>query len=165
MVMDPACWAKNQSRGEHVFAIVDEYNAHNVYPIPGQNDWQAGFNRINEHLAHDPRLIHPYTGERGSPRLLLCSGGENEKVISEWMNYKWKKAKGTILRNAPDEPVDHNDHSIDETRYLLSVLPTVIVPEVTVPKRDPLQVVLDARAKWNPLMSQPHVMAGSWMSQ
>lgn len=163
-VMDPSCWNKNQSRGEHVFAIVDEYNANGVFPIPGQNDWQAGFNRLNEHLAVDPRLIHPYTGQSGSPRMLICSGGDNEKVISEWMNYKWKKARGTILRNAPDEPIDHNDHSIDETRYLLSVLPTVIVPDVPVVKKDPLQVIRDAQAAWNPLAGTRYVSAGSWMS-
>lgn len=164
MIMDPACWAKNQSRGDHVFAIVDEYNANGVFPIPGQNDWQAGFNRLNEHLTTDPRLIHPYTGQSGSPRLLICSGGENEKCIAEFMNYKWKKAKGTILRNAPDEPVDHNDHAIDETRYLLSVLPTVIVPDVQPVKKDPLSLIAAQRAKWNPLAMQPSVSAGSWMS-
>ena len=163
-VMDPACWARNQSRGDYVFAIVDEYNAHGVFPFAGQNDWQAGFNRINEHLSVDPRLVHPYTGQLGSPRILFCSGGENEHCISEFMNYKWKKAKGTILRNAPDEPVDHNDHAIDETRYLLSVLPTVIVPEVIFTKKDPLQLIRDAQAKWNPLASGPRVSAGSWMS-
>lgn len=163
-VMDPACWAKNQSRGDYVFAIVDEYNANGVFPIAGQNNWQAGFNRLNEHLAVDPRLIHPYTGHAGSPRMLICSGGENEHCITEFMNYKWKKAKGTIQRNAPDEPVDHNDHAIDETRYLLSVLPTVIVPEITVAKKDPLAMIAEQRAKWNPLAASVSRSAGSWMS-
>ena len=111
-VLDPACWAKNQSRGDYVFAVVDEYNANGVYPVAGQNDWQAGFNRLNEHLAVDPTLIHPYTGQSGSPRLLICEGGDNEKAITEFMNYKWKKAKGTVMRNQPDEPVDHNDHCL-----------------------------------------------------
>ena len=162
-VLDPACWAKNQSRGDYVFAIVDEYNANGVFPVAGQNDWQAGFNRLNEHLAVDPRLIHPYTGQSGSPRLLICEGGDNEKCITEFMNYKWKKAKGTILRNAPDEPVDHNDHAIDETRYLLSILPTVMTPEKQEPKRDALQMIRDQQAKWNPLAITP-ISGGSWMS-
>ena len=162
-VLDPACWAKNQSRGDYVFAIVDEYNANGVFPVAGQNDWHAGFNRLNEHLAVDSRLIHPYTGQSGSPRLLICEGGDNEKCITEFMNYKWKKAKGTILRNAPDEPVDHNDHAIDETRYLLSILPTVMTPETQEPKRDALQMIRDRQAKWNPLAITP-ISGGSWMS-
>ena len=90
-------------------------------------------------------------------------GGDNEKCITEFMNYKWKKAKGTILRNAPDEPVDHNDHAIDETRYLLSILPTVMTPETQEPKRDALQMIRDQQAKWNPLAITP-ISGGSWMS-
>ena len=146
-----------------MFAVVDEYNANGVFPVAGQNDWQAGFNRLNEHLAVDPRLIHPYTGQAGSPRLLICEGGDNEKAITEFMNYKWKKAKGTVMRNQPDEPVDHNDHAIDETRYLLSILPTVMVPEVVETRPDPLQRIRDAQAKWNPLAIQPQ-HSGSWMT-
>ncbi len=162
-VLDPACWAKNQSRGDYVFAVVDEYNANGVFPVAGQNDWQAGFNRLNEHLAVDPHLLHPYTGQSGSPRLLICEGGDNEKCITEFMNYKWKKAKGTVLRNQPDEPVDHNDHAIDETRYLLSILPTVMREETVVPKVDALQRIRDMQGKWNPLAVEVN-HPGSWMS-
>ncbi len=161
--MDPACWQNNQSKGNYVTSIADEYVANKVYAIPGQNEWQAGFNRINEHLTVDHTLIHPYTGQQGSPRILFCSGGDNEKVITEFMNYKWKKAKGTTMRNAPDEPIDHNDHGIDETRYLLMSLPTVPNQEKIIAKKDPLQLIRDAQASWNPLAAAP-VHAGSWMT-
>ena len=166
IVMDPACWARNQSRGDYVFSIFDEYVNNGVHPVAGQNDWQAGFNRINEHLAVDPSITHPYTGASGSPRLLIMEGGANEHCITEFMNYKWKKAKGTILRNAPDEPVDHNDHAVDETRYFLTLpgLPLAMKPQVTVERKDPLQAIRDAQAKWNPLAIQPQASAGTWMS-
>jgi hypothetical protein len=161
MVMDPACWAKSQSKGDHVFSVVDEYNACDVYPVPGNNDWNGGFNRINEALVVDPTLTNPVTGESGSPRLLAFHTCNN--WLREMSNYKWKKSKGSVLRNAPDEPIDYNDHTIDETRYLLSLLPAVTTPQVEVQKKSPLEIVQEMRARYNPFAVPVH-SGGSWMT-
>lgn len=109
-VMDPACWAKNQSKDSRVYSIVDEYNEYGVFPVPGQNDWARGFNRMNEALADHPDAVHPVTTQTGSPLLLCVSSCTN--WIREMQNYKWKRARGTVLRNAPDEPIDYNDHCV-----------------------------------------------------
>ena len=161
-VMDPACWAKNQSKDNRVTSIVDEYNEHGIFPVPGQNDWARGFNRMNEALAHDDKAKHPGTGEMGSPRLLAVSSCTN--WIREMQNYKWKRARGTVLRNAPDEPIDYNDHSIDETRYLLSLLPTAMVAPSLATAQTPLEKWQAIRAAFNPLGENAVGSPTSWMS-
>jgi hypothetical protein len=78
-------------------------------------------------------------------------------------NYKWKKAKGSVLRNAPDEPIDYNDHTIDETRYFLSLVPAQPVLQEEVRKKSPLEIIQEMRARLNPFAaSQPS--GGSWMT-
>lgn len=160
-VMDPACWAKNQSRGNRVLSVVDEYNEHGIYPIPGENTWERTFNLMNEALATDPTVKHPVTGDYGCPRLLAFSSCTN--WMREMSNYKWKKAKGTVLRNAPDEPIDYNDHAIDETRYFLSKAPAVMQTAPQAQLLTPLERVHRIRNQWNPLSSSL-VSSGSWMS-
>lgn len=120
-VIDPACGANNMSKDGRVYSVRDEYNTYGVFPVFGQNEWASGFNRMNEALMVDPTIKHPVTGVMGSPRLVVFSTCTN--WIREMSNYKWKKSKGSVLRNSPDEPIDYNDHTIDETRYLLSLLP------------------------------------------
>ena len=80
---------------------------------------EAGFNRLNEALASHPHAVHPVTQALGSP-LPALRLQRRTAWIREMQNYKWKRARGTVLRNAPDEPVDYNDHSIDESRYLFA---------------------------------------------
>lgn len=160
-VLDPACWGKTQSVGARVTSIVDEYNEHGVFPIPGQNEWQRGFNRMNEALAVDPTRRHPVTGELGCPALLAVSTCTN--WTREMQNYKWKKARGTVLRNTPDEPIDYNDHAVDETRYFLSLVPTRISRASEPPKTNALDILAKLRQAYNPFQVTESV-GGSWMS-
>jgi len=160
-IMDPACWANTQSRENRVFSVVDEYNDHGIYPIPGQNDWQRGFNLMNEALAVNPTVTHPVTGAHGSPKLLAFSTCHN--WVREMSNYKWKKARGTVLRNAPDEPIDYNDHAIDETRYFFSTVQQAVTRPPTQPQLTALQRIATLRATWNPL-GNSFEHPGSWMT-
>lgn len=161
MIMDPACWAGTQSKDNRVLSVVDEYHEHGIYPVPGHNEWQRTYNLLNEALAFDPSAKHPVTGEQGCPRLLTVRSCNN--WIREMSNYKWKKARGTVLRNAPDEPIDYNDHAIDETRYFLSLAPSVVRHEPVTTPLTGLERIATLRAKWNPLGgSFEH--PGSWMT-
>jgi len=160
-IMDPACWANNQTRDGRVYSIVDEYNQYGVFPVPGQHEWQRGYNLINEALYTDPALIHPVTGVPGSPRLLAFNTCTN--WVREMSNYKWKKAKGTVLRNAPDEPIDYNDHSVDETRYFLSLLPAKWELPAAPVKRNALDIIHEQQAKFNPFDTK-RARHGTWMS-
>lgn len=162
MIMDPACWAGTQSRENRVLSVVDEYHEYGIYPVPGHNEWERTYNLMNEALAVDPTIPHPITGELGCPKLLCVSSCTN--WVREMSNYKWKKARGTVLRNAPDEPIDYNDHAIDETRYFLSLAPAAVKPEHRPVVLTPLEQVRKMRDQWNPLGSSTWNSGGSWMS-
>jgi hypothetical protein len=157
--LDSACWAHNQSKGEAVFSIADEYREQGVYPVPGAKQWDTAYSRITQLLKPCPGALHPATGAAGSPHLFYLAHCVNfEKEI---LAYRWKKARGLTLRNAPDEPIDHNDHHMDALAYLVASKPSApSSPEA--PPLSPLDIFAHQRERYNPL-AEP-VSSGSWMS-
>lgn len=158
--LDAHCWARDQSKGEHVYSIADEYRDHGIYAIPGQKDWNTAYNRINEHLTSDPTHRHPITGELGAPRLYVFE--HCTCFIHEKLGYRWKKQRGTVNRNAPDEPIDYMDHHMDEEAYFFASRPQHPIIKIEVTK-SPLEIWQAQRKSYNPLELE-EVGAGSWMS-
>ena len=158
--MDAHCWARDQSRGDTVFSVADEYLEHGIVAIPGQKSWDVSYNRILEHLWVDPAHRHPFTGELGAPRLYVAAHCTN--TIREFLSYKWKKQSGTILRNQPDIPIDHDDHAMDALAYFAASGPTAPILRVDAPG-DILAELAARRKTWNPLTATVPT-GGSWMS-
>lgn len=157
--LDSACWAATQSVGGHVFSIADEYAKHGIYAIPGAKDWDTAFSRITGHLNMDAEHRNPFTGVSGAPRLWVHESCR--QTIREFNGYAWKKNRGAILKNMPDEPQDRNDHAMDALAYLaVSIHTTPKVPTVVAPI-DPLVRWRKAREKYNPLMEKPRTHG--WM--
>lgn len=158
--LDSACWAANQSRGDNVYSIVDEYNSYGVFPVKGQKDWDTGYTRIVHGLTVDPQHAHPETGDLGSPRIFVAS--HCQAFIKEALGYRWKKNRITAqLKNTPDEPMDYNDHHMDEWFYFEASHPQG--PSVVIKKtRDLLAEVRAQRLKYNPLADAPE--GGGWMA-
>ena len=159
--LDSACWATNQSRGDSTFSTVDEYNSNGIFPVKGQKDWDSGYSRICNGLAIDPQHKNPFTGEMGSPHIFIASHCTH--FIKEATGYRWKKNRITTqLRNAPEEPMDHDDHHMDEWFYFEASRPTtpVVAQEVKV---DLLELIRKKRMNFNPLSEE--ISSGSWMSQ
>jgi len=159
--LDSACWAANQSRGDSVYAIVNEYNDQGIYPVKCQKDWDSGYSRICQGLTSDPAHVNPFTGELGAPRIYVAS--HCTSFIKEVTGYRWKKNRITTqLRNEPEEPMDYNDHHMDAWFYFESSRPTspVVVART---KRDVLREIQDARRRFNPF-SETRSGHG-WMSR
>lgn len=158
--LDSACWAVNQSRGDSTYATVDEYNSNDIYPVKGQKDWDAGYSRICNGLAVDPTHTNPFTGELGSPHIFVSS--QCTAFIKEVTGYRWKKNRITTqLRNEPEEPMDRDDHHMDEWFYFEASRPQS--PIITVERKiNILELLKRKREGWNPLMDSS--VAGSWMS-
>jgi len=53
-------------------------------------------------------------------RLYICSNCE--EWFREAGNYKWKELKPGQVKNEFEEPVKHNDHAMDETRYFVNYI-------------------------------------------
>lgn len=158
--LDSACWAANQSRGDNIYSIVDEYNSHGVFPVKGQKDWDSGYSRICQGLAVDPEHEHPLTGLLGAPKIYVAAHCQH--FIKEVLGYRWKKNRITSQqRNTPDEPIDFNDHHMDAWFYFEASRPSSPIMKYF-KKRDVLEELRQARARYNPLAESSS--SGSWMS-
>lgn len=158
--LDSACWATNQSRGDNVYATVDEYNDNGIFPVQGQKNWDSGYARICQGLAIDPNHIHPITGLAGAPRIYAAA--HCQAFIKEATGYRWKKNRITTqLRNAPEEPMDYNDHHMDAWFYFEASRPISPIITSTV-QIDYLKLLQEKRLQWNPLQEETNV--GTWMT-
>lgn len=157
--LDSACWATNQSRGDSTFSTVDEYNSCGIFPVQGQKDWDSGYSQICNGLAIDPTHENPFTGQLGAPHIYVAS--HCSAFIKEVTGYRWKKNRITSqLRNEPEEPMDRDDHHMDEWFYFEASRPKapIIVSEQRV---NPLALIHKRRMSFNPL--QETETTGSWM--
>jgi PBSX family phage terminase large subunit len=86
--------------------VADEFDAHGIYFLNADNDVLQGVNRVNELF------------KAGKLRITRsCLNG-----IKEYGNYRWKELKPGENRNEFEEPVKHNDHFCDATRYLANYI-------------------------------------------
>ena len=119
--------SKGTPRQDELYSVADEYAEHGIYLIPNQKDWDVGYNRITDLLAHDPLHKHPVSGEVNAPHLYVLSHCEH--VIEEFETYKWKKRHG-VESGYNDEPQDKNDHHMDGLNGLLASRPGGIAPRI-----------------------------------
>lgn len=103
-----------------LYSYADQYIDEDIYVLPNQKDWDAGYDRITELLVADPTHRHPITGELGAPHLYCLSSCTNFK--HEMEGYAWKKVKATDTFK--EEPVDRDDHHMDGLNGLLTSRPT-----------------------------------------
>lgn len=158
--LDAHCWAMDQTKDQHIYSIADEYRDHGIYAVPGQKDWNAAYNRICEHLTADPTHPHPVTGELNSPRLYVAQHCQH--FIREMLGYTWKKRRGTVNRNHPDEPSDYRDHHMDALAYFIASRPSSPIRELPT-RASALELYREVRRRYNPLAEEPAAV-GSWMA-
>ncbi len=159
--LDSACWAANQSKGTMVYAIKDEYIENGVVPIAAAKDWDVAYSRITQSLQPCPGAIHPVTGETNVPHFFYmhhCSHFEQEAL-----GYVWKKIRGGATRNAPDEPMDNNDHHMDEWSYFEASHPSPPPLSAVARALTGLERIEQLRKTYHPLMVKT-TPSGSWMS-
>ena len=106
--IDPSCSAKTQQKKleggiVELHSIIDEYRDYGLRFEPADNSLLAGINRVNEYFK--------------SGKLKIFKNCLN--TLREVENWKWQKVKPGVERNAPEEPVDKDDHTCDCLRYLL----------------------------------------------
>lgn len=143
--------SKGSRRQDELYSISDEYGDYEIYPVPNQKDWQVGYNRMSELLAHDPNHSHPFTGKKSAPHLLVANTCKN--FVEEIETYKWRIVKNAI-DPTKDEPADGKDHHMDGLNGLLASRPAE-VPEYTPQPQDQLEFDLDT------LWAQPTTHMGA----
>jgi hypothetical protein len=116
--------APGTPREDSLYSVADEYIDHGISVVPTQKDWKVGYDRISELLLVDPLHVHPLTGDRGAPHLLVADTVGN--FIKEIETHKWKIVKNA-LEPRRDEASDGNDHHMDALNGFLASHPAEVV--------------------------------------
>lgn len=106
--IDPSCSARTQQKKleagiVELHSIIDEYRDYGLRFEPADNALLAGINRVNEYFK--------------SGKLIIFKNCIN--TIREVENWKWKKIKPGVDTNEPEEPINKDDHTCADLRYLL----------------------------------------------
>ena len=115
---------KGTPKENELYSSADDYMDYDISVVPNQKDWPVGYDRISELLLVDPLHVHPLTGERGAPHLLVADVCHN--FINEIEMYKWKVVKNA-LETRKDEASDGNDHHMDGLNGFLASRPAEVV--------------------------------------
>lgn len=106
--IDPSCSAKTQQKKLEagivdLHSIIDEYRDYGLRFEPADNALLAGINRVNEYFK--------------AGKLIIFKNCVN--TIREVENWKWQKIKPGVDTNQSEEPVNKDDHTCADLRYLL----------------------------------------------
>lgn len=96
-------------------SVQQEYIKNGVFIILGNNDVMAGVNRVRSYLN---------PGKDSHPMWIITRNCE--KLIWEMGRYRKKKyasSKVAAEHNAPEEPIDRDNHALDASRYFMMSRP------------------------------------------
>lgn len=109
-VIDPSCKNKMQ-KGGILYSIIDEYRDSGVHFQPGQNNWDAGVNRVNEYFKNNRIIIY---------------GDKCPNLIREIKTYK-RKIEKPGQEKIDERPTKLNDDTTDALRYLIMSRPQIAI--------------------------------------
>ena len=82
----------------------------------------AAIDMIKDYLKFDQTRRHPFTGKKGSPRLIISDACPN--LIEEMRIYQWEQQKTGIGHSQPPQvPRNWRDDTIAALRYLMTYMP------------------------------------------
>lgn len=129
---DPAIFRRtvvaSQQTGTTVARLLKGYG---LKLVPADNTIVSGIAKVNGYLSSRLGIPHPITGEAPAP--LIYFAEELDFIAREFGSYYWKR---NAQQNFIDEPNDHDDHSPDTVKYILSFLPEpskIVVPRNKLP--------------------------------
>lgn len=121
-VGDPSIRNRNPITGT---SIHQEYTSFGVPIILGNNDVQAGLQKVSRYLTPFPTLD-------GTKRPRLYVTRNCTETIKEYHRYRWKtyiSKKVEANRSAPDTPNQKDDHAMDSTRYFIMSQPDLVADQ------------------------------------
>jgi hypothetical protein len=139
---DPSIFHQMPTKQGGRFTVADEYaevqtqpRATAIFWTPADNNELGTRNRINEYLRVDPDRVHPFTHERGAPRVYFLKRSDQYPqgcyhVLRETRAQRRVKI-GTDLGRAifsDERDPGKADHAYDPFRYFLASRPPVPSP-------------------------------------
>jgi PBSX family phage terminase large subunit len=121
---DPSIFAKNRTDKMTgiPYSVADEFFANGIRLYPGNNERNAGLQKMLELIRMDEERCHYHTFEMGAPRFFIFDLPQMEPMIQEISNLLWAKE---TAKGQPEETEKKNDHCYDATRYLIMDRPII----------------------------------------
>lgn len=91
-----------------------ELAEHGINGTPAIKEVEPGLFKMAQYMHIDPRRVHPFSGEEGSPLCFISQACP--KSIHEHSSYKWAKNRSAV---STGEPAHEYSHSPDSLRYLV----------------------------------------------
>lgn len=127
---DPAAFNKTREKLGRLYSIADEFRDYGIELSPGENDVNAGINRMGEYLKVDTKREHPYhAGLNGSPRFFVTESCMNTR--REIPAYREVPNKLSDKGDRKWQPYKHNDHAVDTDRYAIMSRPSTPIENVS----------------------------------
>lgn len=101
--IDPASQAKTVQKEGKLYSLYDEYGEYGVRAYPGENDVDAGINRVGEYFKAGKTKIFS-----------TCTN-----LIWELERYHWTEERETVGGDLKPRPFKKNDHLCDCLRYMV----------------------------------------------
>lgn len=124
---DPQIFKKTSATKNVVGQSISDMFAEELIDMqPAANDILAGIVKVQQYLTVNEHRVHPIYGTPNSPKMFYSA--HLEFIATEYSVYRWRKNSSGITE---DVPVDRDDHSLDTTKYALSVAPAlgkIVVP-------------------------------------
>ena len=124
--IDPASQARTHTKEGKLYSLYDEYSDYGIHPRTGENDVEAGINRVGEYFKTD--------------RIKVFNNCTN--LIWELNRYHWAKQPESIKGEAQPKPFKKDDHLCDCLRYMIMTRPKG--PEIPIerPQEFSLEAIL-----------------------
>ena len=106
-LIDPASSAKSVQKDGKLYSLFDEYQDFGIVASPGENDVDAGINRVAEFFK--------------TKRIRIFSTCTS--LIWELERYHWAESKESISGQAKPKPFKKDDHLVDCLRYIVMSRP------------------------------------------
>lgn len=99
-------------------SVLQEFHAYGLPFALAPRNVGAGVMRMKEYLKFDPNHIHPFTGQRGAPRMLISE--KCSILANQLMLYRVDERKTHVgLANETEKFRQYQDHEVDALRFIV----------------------------------------------
>lgn len=127
-----------KQRDGRQMSVFSDFRAAGIPVIPSSRDPAAGIARIREYIKIGEELVNPFSGKKGSPRVVISEKCIN--LIRELRAYRWEDQKSGLGQvDPPQKPRSYKCDAVDAFRYFMMRVSQPLSEESTDPTTPPVR--------------------------